>query len=245
MARNGSAVITKRKKTAKKSSKAATKKANKKATSHLAQTDTDRQAGESAAAKYVLVDFENVQPKNLELLKEHPFRVLVFIGANQTKFPRHFVVAMQALGEQGDYIEIAGSGPNALDFHIAYYIGELASRQPDAHFHIISKDRGFDPLIRHLKGKKIRVRREKDLAEIPELRIPDTTSRDEQIDAIVKNLRQRGHSRPRKVKTLQNTSNTLFTKKLDQAGLDAITDELERRGLIVVRQNNISYKLKR
>jgi hypothetical protein len=143
------------------------------------------QGGKAAANAYVLVDFENVQPKNLELLKEHPFRVLVFIGANQTKFPRHFVVAMQALGEQADYVEIAGSGPNALDFHIAYYIGELAAKEPEAQFHIISKDRGFDPLIRHLEGKNVRVRREKDLAEIPELRIPETTSRDEQIDAIV------------------------------------------------------------
>ncbi len=198
-----------------------------------------------ASAKYVLVDFENVQPRNLELLKEHPFRVLVFIGANQTKFPRHFVVAMQALGAQADYVEIAGSGPNALDFHIAYYIGELASKEPSAHFHIISKDRGFDPLIQHLKSKKIRVRREQDLAEIPELRIPDTTSRDEQIDAIVKNLRQRGHSRPRKVKTLQNTINTLFTKKLEQQELDAIIDELRKRNLIIVKQNNVSYRLKR
>ncbi len=152
---------------------------------------------------------------------------------------------MQALGEQADYVEIAGSGPNALDFHIAYYIGELAGKEPDAHFHIISKDRGFDPLIQHLKSKKIRVRREKDLAEIPELRIPDTTSRDEQIDAIVKNLRQRGHSRPRKVKTLQNTINTLFTKKLEQKELDAIIDELRKRNLIIVKQNNVSYRLKR
>lgn len=238
-------MITKRKKTTKKTSKKTNKKANKKQASRPGESDIEVPAGKTAGAKYVLVDFENVQPKNLELLKEHPFRVLVFIGANQTKFPRHFVVAMQALGEQADYIEIAGSGPNALDFHIAYYIGELASRQPDAHFHIISKDRGFDPLIRHLKGKKIHVRREKDLAEIPELRISDTTSRDDQIDAIVKNLRQRGHSRPRKVKTLQNTINTLFTKKLDQAELDAITDELKRRNLIVVKQNNVSYKLKR
>jgi len=226
-------VVTKRKKTGK---KAGSKPEEKKASS---------QAGNASGAKYVLVDFENVQPKNLELLKEYPFRVLVFIGANQTKFPRHFVVAMQALGEQADYVEIAGSGPNALDFHIAYYIGELAAKEPDAQFHIISKDRGFDPLIQHLTGKKIRVRREKDLAEIPELRIPDTTSRDEQIDAIVKNLRQRGHSRPRKVRTLQNTINTLFTKKLDQAELDAITDELSKRNLIVVKQNNVSYRLKR
>ena len=195
--------------------------------------------------KYVLVDFENVQPKNLELLKEHPFRVLVFIGANQTKFPRHFVVAMQALGEQADYVEIAGSGPNALDFHIAYYIGELAAQEPEAQFHVISKDRGFDPLIRHLRGRNVRVRREKDLAEIPELRIPETTSRDEQIDAIVRNLLQRGHSRPRKVKTLQNTINTLFTKKLEQGELDAIIEELRKRNLIAVKQNNVSYRLKR
>lgn len=230
-------MVTKRKKTSKKTSKKSSRKP--------VGTKTTAVGGTTSGGKYVLVDFENVQPKNLELLKEHPFRVLVFIGANQTKFPRHFVVAMQALGEQADYVEIAGSGPNALDFHIAYYIGELAAQEPSAQFHIISKDRGFDPLIQHLNGKKIRVRREKDLAEIPELRIPDTTSRDEQIDAIVKNLLQRGHSRPRKVKTLQNTINTLFTKKLDQAELDAITDELRKRNLIVVKQNNVSYRLKR
>ena len=152
---------------------------------------------------------------------------------------------MQALGEQASYIEIEGSGPNALDFHIAYYLGELAAKELNAQFHVISKDRGFDPLIRHLNNKKVRVRREVDLAEIPELRIPESTSLDEQIDAIKKNLQGRGHSRPRKVKTLQNTINTLFTKKLDQVELDSIIAELKKRKLIAVNQNNVSYKLKR
>ena len=221
------------------------KTSNKKASKPIGKSVATK-AGQSPSNKYVLVDFENVQPKNLEILKEHPFRVLVFIGSNQAKLPRHVVVPMQALGEKAKYVEIAGSGPNALDFHIAYYIGELATREPDAHFHIVSRDKGFDPLILYLRNrKKIHIRRETDLAEIPELRIPDTTSRDEQIDAIVKNLRQRGHSRPRKVKTLQNTINTLFTKKLDQAELDAITDELRKRKLIEVKQNNVSYRLKR
>jgi hypothetical protein len=221
------------------------KTSNKKASKPI-EKNVATKAGQSPGNKYVLVDFENVQPKNLEILKEHPFRVLVFIGSNQAKLPRHVVVPMQALGEKAKYVEIAGSGPNALDFHIAYYIGELATREPDAHFHIVSRDKGFDPLILYLRNrKKIHIRRETDLAEIPELRIPDTTSRDEQIDAIVKNLRQRGHSRPRKVKTLQNTINTLFAKKLDQAELDAITDELRKRNLIEVKQNNVSYRLKR
>ena len=220
-------------------------KTRKKTSRTATSKEAPARASKPAGAKYVLVDFENVQPKNLELLKEHPFRVLVLIGANQTKFPRHFVVAMPAPGAQADYVEIAGSGPTALDFHIAYTIGELAAKEPGAHCHIISKDRGFDPLIQHPKSKKIRVGREKDLAEIPELRIPDTTSRDEQIDAIVKNLRQRGHSRPRKVKTLQNAIKTLFTKKLEQKELDASIDELRKRNLIIVKQNNVSYRLKR
>jgi len=151
------------------------------------------------STNYVLIDFENVQPKNLSILAAHPFKVLVFIGANQTKVPRHVAVAMQALGDRAKYVEIDGSGPNALDFHIAYYIGELAAADPTGSFHIISKDKGFDPLIRHLKGKKIQVRRETDLAEIPNLRIPKKAKKDDMIDAIVKNLVGRGPSRPRKV----------------------------------------------
>ena len=83
-------------------------KKRKKTSNVTGQKETATQVSKATGPKYVLVDFENVQPKNLELLKEHPFRVLVFIGANQTKFPRHFVVAMQALGEQADYVEIAG-----------------------------------------------------------------------------------------------------------------------------------------
>ena len=45
--------------------------------------------------------------------------------------------------------------------------------------------------------------------------------------------------------TLQNTINTLFTKKLEQQELDAIIDELRKRNLIIVKQNNVSYRLKR
>ena len=194
-------------------------------------------------ANYVLIDFENVQPKNLNILASHPFKVLVFIGASQTKVPRHVAVAMQALGERAQYVEIDGNGPNALDFHIAYYIGELSAVDPTGHFHIISKDRGFDPLIRHLKGKNIQVRRESDLAEIPNLRIPKKAKKDDKIDAIVKNLVNRGQSRPRKIKTLQNVIKNLVAENLDEAGLAALVDELQKRKLIVVNKGNIKYTL--
>jgi len=195
------------------------------------------------ATNYVLIDFENVQPKNLEILTQHPFKVFVFVGANQMKLSFDLVEAMQLLGSDARYIKMAGTGQNALDFHIAYYVGELAAKDPNAQFHIISKDRGFDALIKHLNGKKIRIQREKDLAEIPQLRIRSTTSTDEKLDAIIKNLAGRGQSRPRKVKTLENTINTLFTKKLEKDELASLVAELQKRRYIVVKQGNVSYRL--
>lgn len=195
------------------------------------------------ATNYVLIDYENVHPKNLELLTQHPFKVYVFVGQNQAKIPFDLADSMQLLGNQARYIKIAGSGQNALDFHIAYYVGELGAADPDAYFHIISRDKGFDPLIRHLKGRKLNVMREKDLAEIPLLQLPTSTSMDEKVAAIVKNLGGRGQSRPRKVRTLKNTINALFTKKLDDKELTGLVREMQKRKLIVVNQNNVSYKL--
>ena len=192
---------------------------------------------------YVLIDFENVQPKKLELLKNHPFKIFEFVGANQTKVPFDLATVMQTFGEDAKYIKISGNGPNSLDFHIAYYIGQLSLEDPKGYFHIISKDVGFDPLINHLKDKKIRVFREKDLAEIPLLRISNTTNDNEKIDAIVKNLANRGQSRPRKIKTLANTINSLFTKKIEEKELDNLIIKLKEQQYIKVDQGKVINKL--
>ena len=195
------------------------------------------------ATNYILIDFENVQPKNLEILANHPFEILVFVGANQNKVSYDLAAAMQDLGDSASYIKICGNGQNALDFHIAFYVGQLSLKDPEGYFHIISKDTGFDPLIKHLKAKKVRVHRRKDLAEIPVLRMSSATNDDEKIAAITKNLAGRGQSRPRKVKTLANTINSLFTKKLQENELMSLVKELQRRKYIIVNQDKVSYKL--
>jgi len=110
---------------------------------------------------YVLIDYENVQPKSLAVLNRHEFKVIIFVGANQAKIPFELASAIQALGSNAKYVKIGGNGSNALDFHIAFYIGQLAEKDPNAYFHIISKDKGFDPLINHLKERKIFAQREK------------------------------------------------------------------------------------
>ncbi len=192
---------------------------------------------------YVLIDYENVQPKNLEILKGHEFSVKVFVGAKQAKLPFELATAMQALGDKAEYIKIDGNGPNALDFHIAFYIGNIAASDPDAYFHIISKDTGFDPLIRHLKSKKIHAYRERDIAEIPILKISNSKSKSERVDAIVEFLKSRGTSKPRKVKTLSNSINSLFMKKLENGELSGLLNELVERKVVIIDDTKVSYKL--
>ena len=193
---------------------------------------------------YVLIDFENVQPKNLAILKGKEFKVMLFVGANQTKVSFELASAMQSLGTSAQYIKIDGNGPNTLDFHIAFYIGQISTTDKDCFFHIISKDKGFDPLIKHLKSKKIYAMREKSISEIPLLlNLSGVKSKEDRVKAIIGHLASRGNSRPRKMKTLSNTINSLFSKKLTEKELAGLVDELIKRSVVIQQGNNISYKL--
>lgn len=59
---------------------------------------------------YVLVDFENVQPPDIALLKDGPFKVKVFLGPNQSKIPVALASALQSLGDNAEYITLDAAG---------------------------------------------------------------------------------------------------------------------------------------
>jgi hypothetical protein len=121
----------------------------------------------SMRINYVLIDFENVQVKSLTLLDEDHFRVKVFLGPKNTKLPVELVIAVQQFATRAEYITLETSGSNALDFHIAYYLGILSASDPTAYYHIISKDTGFDPLIQHLRTKNIYSCRSASIEDMP------------------------------------------------------------------------------
>ncbi|MGB7196402.1 MAG: PIN domain-containing protein [Collimonas pratensis] len=192
---------------------------------------------------FVLVDFENIQPKNMSLLNGGPFKIKVFVGANQAKIPLEMARALQVFGPDAEYIQIDGNGNNALDFHIAYYIGRLAADTPDAYFHVISKDTGFDPLIKHLKAQKIFCQRSTSIADIPLLKISNSKSIPEKIDAVIDNLAKNKTSRPRTLKTLRSTVKSFFVNQLADDELDGILEQLSKRGAINIIDNKVAYTL--
>lgn len=207
----------------------------------------DQRPGDAMPTKlnHVLIDFENVQPKNLSLLVGKGYRVHVFVGENQAKLPFELVEAMQQLGDAGRYVKIAGNGRNALDFHIAFTLGELVHEDPKGYFHVISRDTGFDPLIKHLRRQGYEAHREQDLAEIPPLRTPATVAEGDKVGVIVKNLAGRGPSRPRKVKTLTNTIISLFKPKLEDGEAAQLIRDLKEQGYISLDGDKVAYKLPR
>ena len=100
--------------------------------------------------RVLFVDLENVQKVDLSLVPVDA-RVMIFYGITQKKLPEELVVQAQPLGLRLKWVKISGQGPNALDFHIAFYLGQELAISPNSECAILSRDTGFDPLTRHLQ----------------------------------------------------------------------------------------------
>ena len=151
--------------------------------------------------------------------------------------------ALQQLGDRAQYIKISGNGSNALDFHIAFYIGELASRHPSAFFHIVSKDTGFDPLIQHLKTRKILAGRSKSVVDIPIVKAASSKTPSERIEIVVADLKRRGAAKPRTVKTLSSTIQAIFQKQLSDEEVTGLVSGLNKKGVVKISGTKVAYSL--
>jgi hypothetical protein len=114
-----------------------------------------------------------VQP-DLSLLANSSYKVKVFFGAKQQEGRVSFKLldAMLALGGNVEPVKVMRSGSNAVDMHIAYFIGRLIEKEPDAVLHIISADTDFDPLAEYLRANGVSCHRSKTIAELTKKAAP-------------------------------------------------------------------------
>lgn len=190
---------------------------------------------------YVLIDYENVQPASLALLEAECFEVLLFVGASQARVPVDLASTLQPLGKRASYVKISGNGSNALDFHIAYYIGRRSVENPHAYFHVISKDSGFDPLIQHLRDGGIHVSRWEEIKAIPLCVAANPSMKGERLRLVVDRLRSGKVTRPRTEKSLGKWIAAQFH---GQPGHDQIADliaRLQAGGVITIEGGDVTY----
>ncbi|MCC5845885.1 MAG: hypothetical protein JJU05_16680 [Verrucomicrobia bacterium] len=189
------------------------------------------------------MDFENVQPSDLNNPAQVPVKVMVFVGEHQQKISLELAASLQKLGEKAEYIRMTGRGQNALDFHIAFWIGKISVQDPQSYFHIVSKDKGFDPLIAHLKSQKILAHRIEQLSDIRILSATPKMSHSERVSAITAFLQSRGNARPRRRQTLRNSISSYFSNTLEEAELDKIIQTMLSKKLISIKDEVVTYSL--
>jgi hypothetical protein len=186
----------------------------------------------------VLVDFENVQKLDLARLPAHA-RIRIFVGAQQTRLPTALVLQAQTFGLAMEWIRIEGNGPNALDFHIACHLGEGLARTPEAEFVIVSRDTGFDPLLRHLKARGLQCRREAPATPTKEAPTPELDANAKLVVEMLKRIEK--NKRPRKRTTLTSKLVNDFQKKLSPEQVGSAIAQLVKANLIGGTDSAFAY----
>jgi PIN domain len=108
---------------------------------------------------HVFLDYENMKAISPALSAERVTSLTIFFGPQNRSLGLQAVKELLAGTRPVEVIEIQRAGKNAVDFTLAYYLGRKAVADPTAFFHIVSQDKGFDPMIEHLNGLQVKVRR--------------------------------------------------------------------------------------
>lgn len=197
-----------------------------------------------ARKNVVLIDYENVQNVDLKPLLSHDVLIKVFHGSNQ-KFTSVFLNLAVEFGKgKFEAIQISGNGKNALDFHIAYYIGKLSKEIENPHFHIISKDTGFKPLVDHINNHdNVVCTLESSIAHIPQLKPTATKPIVDRYQLVVETLTKSKTPKPKRKKNLRNQVMTICKKGLSESEADKIIMKLVENKLIEINGESIIYKM--
>jgi len=186
----------------------------------------------------LLVDFENVQQVDLSHV-DAATRVVIFHGASQKSVPIDLVSATQSLGKQVEWVKIEGNGKNALDFHIACYLGRILEKEPGSICVVLSKDKGFDPLLKYLNRHGLTCRRIESMLERVSAPIGAVSPHYKRVLEVLRKSEKK--SRPRKRKTLAQHIASIFQKKLSAVEVEGVIDLLFANKQISEENGAITY----
>jgi len=215
---------------------------------------------------HVFVDFENVQKINLAVIGREAVRFTLLVGPRQTKLDFFLAEKLLQHPDSVQLLRLASAGRNALDFTLAYYLGRAVVADPGGSFHIVSKDKGYDPLIEHLRSKQIRARRHDSFATLtfaPPVRRPAPSPptadskpksrakprtqpaiRDERMDQVLEYLRKPSTPRPRNKKKFASFLVAYLGRKMTELEALALVENLRRAGHIAIGPKDVvTYRL--
>lgn len=201
---------------------------------------------------HVFVDFENVHQIDVSVIGTKSVNFTLLLGAKQTKIDAGLVEKLMAHAASVQLVRLESSGQNALDFALAYYVGRTVSTDPAGHIHIVSKDKGFDPLVEHLRSRRINANRHDTFATLPFSGTAKATApapkaelagQDEPLNRVREQLRKNVANRPKKKKTLLSHLKSHLGKDATDADAAGILEKLQKAGdLRIGDKDAVTYK---
>jgi len=213
---------------------------------------------------HVFVDYENVHAVDPAIIGSRAVHVTLLLGARKTKLDATVVEKLMQHAATVEMIRLTSSGRNALDFALAYYLGRAVVADPCGHFHIVSKDKGYDALIEHLRSKRIFARRHEDfttltssaaakpavstlpstlLATKPQPKV-ETVALREKAARVLEHFRKPTTNRPRTKNRLTSHLVSHLGKKVTEAEVSRIIEMLSQAGhLVIDDKGKVTYHL--
>jgi len=217
---------------------------------------------------HVFVDFENVQEIDLTPFIGKAVEVTLLLGKTQKRLEVSLVQEFLKHPGEVKLIEMTTAGKNALDLALAYHLGMAAIRDPAGCFHIISRDKDYDPLVAHLKSAGTKAFRHdkfsvqailgtakpasgpeaKPAGSVPIRRVMASPARlagaIDKVAVMADRLRKNVTTRPKQEKKLLTHVKAQFQGKLQDGEAEKIVESLvARRAISIDPKGKVTYHL--
>jgi hypothetical protein len=215
---------------------------------------------------HVFVDFENVHKIDLAVIGSESVSFTLLAGPRQTKLDPSLVEKLFEHAVSVQLVRLTSAGKNALDFTLAYYVGRAVAADPTGCFHIVSKDAGYDPLIKHLRSRRISAKRHESFDTLPfagpaKPAVPnppasarktksqpqpksEADNHDAWKDRVVERFRSHPAARPRTQKRLVSLLKSQGGHKVTEAEAESLIELLCQDGhLTIGDKGKITYHL--
>lgn len=206
---------------------------------------------------HVFVDLENVKSIDATVIVGKNLTLHLFLGPQNKKLDVEVVERLLENAQAVRMIRSPKAGKNALDFVLAYHLGQAVQADPKGYFHIVSKDGGFDALVDLLRSKHVKVKRHPDwsglhfssapkpaAASAP--KVPAQSGLSEAAEKLLGSLRKSEKNRPKKEKTLVSHARSLNGKDKPEAEASAarVVAELKKVGYLEIDdKGTVTYRL--
>ena len=187
---------------------------------------------------HVFVDYENVHEVDPALIGARSVSLTLLLGARQSRLDAALVEKLMEHAASVQLVRLTTSGRNALDFALAYYVGRAVMSDPTGHFHIVSGDTGFDPLIEHLRSRHIHADRHANFAPLttpaPAPAKPPSAPPEDLLPRASEHLRKLVTNRPKRKRTLVSHLRAFLGNAVTEADVVALVEKLCKAGRLSI-----------